>query len=85
MSRQLKLGVTLITWTIIGAAVAAVAGYLCGAAGGLALTFYNNNFMPDAPAGSYLWWANFMGYIAAVWLVLPGAVGGLIVSLLKSR
>ncbi len=85
MSRYLKLAAICIIWAIIGAAVAAIAGYLCGAAGGLALTFYNNNFLPDAPQGSYLWWANFVGYIAAVWLVLPGAVAGLIVSFVKSR
>ena len=84
MSRYLKLAAICIIWAIIGAAVAAIAGYLCGAAGGLALTFYNNNFLPDAPQGSYLWWANFVGYIMAVLMVLPGAVVGLIVSLIKS-
>lgn len=65
--------------------LAGIVGYLCGAFGGLILTFYNNNFMDDTAQGSYFWWAKFGGFMIAVFAVVPGALAGLAFGLFKAN
>ena len=85
MIYYLKLIAMLLACTFAGAIIATIAGYLVGAICGLTMTFYNNNFMTDtSPQGSYLWWANFCGYLIAIFAILPGAAGGFLVGLIKT-
>ena len=84
MIDYLKIALLFLTYTLIGALAGIIVGYICGAMGGLILTAYNNNFLTEtAPQGSYLWWANFCGYLIAVFAVLPGAAGGFLTCLVK--
>jgi hypothetical protein len=62
------VGCTLLT---------ALIAYLCGALFGLAMTL-ENNLKPQSTAGSYLWWANFMGVLFMTFASLPGAFIGLL-------
>ncbi len=84
MINYLKIAGLFLIYTLVGALTGIVGGYICGAVGGLILTFYNNNFLTEtAPQGSYLWWANFCGYLIAVFAVLPGAAAGFVTCLAK--
>ncbi len=84
MINYLKIAGLFLGYTFAGGVAGAVGGYVCGAVGGLILTAYNNNFLTEtAPQGSYLWWANFCGYLIAVFAVLPGAAGGFLTCLVK--
>lgn len=70
--------VLFVAVRVIGCMViAALAGYLCGAALGLAMTWENNQ-NPELPYGNYWWWANFTGLIFMMFTWLPGAVIGLL-------
>ena len=66
----------IILFTIGGAALTGLAGYICGAAFGLLMTWENNR-NPELPRGNY-WWANFVGIILLTYAWLPGAVIGLL-------
>ena len=80
----LKSTAILLAYLFAGTVAATIAGYLCGALVGLVMTFHNNNFLSDtSPPGGYLWWANLLGYIFAVFAVLPGAAIGFMVGLIK--
>ena len=72
----------LLGYTLAGLVAALIAGYLCGAVGGLMLTAYNN-LLPDAPNGAYLPMAYLLGNIGAKLAILPGAAGGLLLYLLR--
>ncbi len=77
MITHLKKAAWLLIYTLAGAAIGAIGGSVVGAAGGLLLTFYNNNYLQEtAPMGSYIWWAKFCAYLGAVFVTLPGALGG---------
>ncbi len=76
MTYYLKLISVFFAYMIAGGVIAVVIGYLCGATGGLLLTFYNNNFLADTAQGSYLWWAKFCGYLTAVFAAVPGIFAG---------
>jgi hypothetical protein len=80
----LKSIAVLLGCTLVGTIAAAIAGYLGGALGGLAMTFYNNNLMTGAsPQGSYVWWANFCGWLIACFAFLPGGGIGFLFGLVK--
>ncbi len=84
MINYLKIALLFLIYTVGGALAGIVGGYICGAVGGLILTAYNNNILTEtAPQGSYLWWANFGGYLLAVFAVLPGAAAGFITCLAR--
>jgi len=83
MIYYLKLLTVWFAYTLTGAFAAIIIGYTCGAIGGLALTFYNNNFMVETAQGSYLWWANFGGYLIAVFSSVPGLIAGFMFGLIK--
>ncbi len=82
MIYYLKLILVLLAYTLTGAIVAVIIGYLFGAIGGLLLTFYNN-LLPDAPNGAYLPMALLTGNIGAILTILPGALGGFLTGIVK--
>ena len=71
----------LLGYALAGAITAAAAGYLIGAIMGIAMTWHNNNVLTDAPSGSYVFWANFMGYMIAIFTCPLGIFFGLIFGL----
>ncbi len=79
----IKLVFSFFAYAVVGAIIAAVISYILGAVIGLAATFYNNHFLMEAAQGSYLWWANFFGYILVCFSVLPGAGIGFVFRLIK--
>lgn len=84
MLTYLKIAGKFLIYTLAGALAGIVVGYVCGAVCGLIMTAYNNNYLTDtAPQGGYLWWANFMGYLLAVFAVLPGAAAGFVTCLAR--
>jgi hypothetical protein len=64
-------------YTIFGAMAATLIGYLLGAAAGVAMTLVNNH-MEGTPGGSYLFWANFCGTLAAFFAWIPGGIAGVV-------
>ena len=84
MRNFLKLAGKFLTYTFGGAVAGAFLGTLCGAAGGLIMTFYNNNFLQEtAPMGSYIWWAKFCAYLGAFFITPIGAIAGGVVGIIK--
>lgn len=80
----LKTFAELLAYTLARVFTGAAIGYFCGALVGLIMTFHNNNFLIDtSPQGSYLWWANALGYIISVFAVLPGAACGFLFGFIK--
>ena len=71
----------LLGYALAGAITAATAGYVIGAIIGLAMTWHNNNVLTDAPYGSYYFWANFIGYMIAIFTWPLGILFGLIFGL----
>ena len=74
----------LLGYVIAGALTAAAAGYMLGAIIGIAMTWHNNNVLTDAPYGSYVFWANFMGYMIAIFTWPLGIIAGLILGLRRN-
>ena len=70
----------IFAYAVAGALAAALAGYLIGGVVGLVLTWENNR-MPGTPDGSYIWWANFVGMLVAMFTWPFGILFGLIVAL----
>lgn len=84
MTTYLKKAAWLLIYMLAGAAIGALGGSLVGVAGGLLLTFYNNNFLQEtAPMGSYIFWAKFGAYLGAVFITLPGALGGFVCGIIR--
>lgn len=69
----------------IGLAAGAAAGYVIGAVIGLVMTWYNNTYLTDAPHGSYLFWANLVGWVILVFTAPVGLIVGLVVGLVRCR
>ncbi len=51
--------------------------YCLGFFAGLVLTFINNHFL-QGTHGSYLWWANFVGFISVAVVFVVGIINVLI-------
>ena len=83
LRKYATLAAGILGYTLAGAVIGSVAAYLLGMLGGIGLTFYNNNYLTDAPQGSYMWWANFCGYLGAVFAVIPSALLGLAIKLYR--
>jgi len=77
MNSLMKNFLSIALYVVVCTLLAAVIAYLCGAVAGLAMTWENNR-NPQLPAGSYLWWANFMGVLFMTFASLPGALAGLL-------
>jgi hypothetical protein len=71
----------LLVYILLGAIAAALAGYLLGALIGIGMTWHNNHILTDAPYGSYIFWANFMGYMTAIFTWPLGIIFGLVYGL----
>jgi hypothetical protein len=56
-------------------------GFLIGAILGAAMTWYNNNYLADAPQGSYIFWSEFIGFYGAVIALPVGSLAGLVIGL----
>jgi hypothetical protein len=78
---SLFFNMKVLAYTLIGAMAAALAGYLLGALIGAGMTWHNNNVLTDAPQGSYIFWANFMGYMTAIFTWPLGIIFGLVYGL----
>jgi hypothetical protein len=73
--------VRLLVLGLAGSALGSSAGFLIGAALGLAMTAVNNRLLTGAPQGSYTFWALFMGELFALFSWIPGAAGAVVLSL----
>jgi hypothetical protein len=80
MARAMKL----LGYMLTGAIAAAAVGYVIGAIIGVAMTWHNNNVLTDAPDGSYVFWAQLMGYMIAIFTWPLGIIFGLILGLRRN-
>ncbi|HVF57469.1 MAG TPA: hypothetical protein VM934_15045 [Pyrinomonadaceae bacterium] len=78
----MRRAATIIAYAGAGAFAAALAGYLVGAVAGVVMTWQNNR-MPGAPYGSYVWWANFVGMLIAMFTWPFGILFGLVFALAR--
>ena len=82
---MLKKIAGIALWSLIGLAAGAAAGYAIGAAIGLVMTWYNNTYLTDAPHGSYLFWANLVGWVILVFTAPVGLIVGLGLGIIRCR
>jgi TonB family protein len=59
-------------FAVIGTIAMATVGYVLGTLIGIVMTWHNNNILTGVPLGSYLFWANFMGLMTAMFIMAAG-------------